>query len=126
MKSMNKLCLSIVALGSLACAGIAGATPGPDAATPEQRSEHRAERLQRRAEFEQRRADLIARFDTNKDGKLDDAERAVMRDTLAQERFAQLDTNHDGMLSLAEFKAGHKRFAGDHHARRWSHGRDRK
>jgi len=69
---------------------------------------------EKRAEMKEK---MLARFDTNKDGQLDQAERQVMRDTLASEAFAKLDTNHDGQLSLAEFKQGGGRFAKRH----WGH-----
>lgn len=126
MKSIYKLRLSIVAAGCLAFAGIAAAGPGHNGATAEQRAEHRAEHLKRRAEFQQRRADMIARFDTNKNGTLDDSERTAMHDAKAKERFAKMDTNRDGVLTLAEFKAGRKQFGRDHHARKRFHGRDKK
>lgn len=79
---------------------VAGATTyavADDGAKPDaaQRAEHHKEK--------------IARFDLNKDGKLDDTERAAMRDTLATERFKAMDKNGDGVLSLDEFKAGAQR-----------------
>ena len=81
-------------------------------ATPAQRAAWKAKRTEMRAS-------MLARFDTNKDGKLDDAERAVMKQTLINERFDKLDTNKDGMVSRAEFIAGAKqmqhRFARHHH-----------
>ena len=52
------------------------------------------------------RAAVIQKFDKNGDGKLDDAERAAMRDALTTERFQAMDKNGDGVLSLDEFKAG--------------------
>lgn len=46
------------------------------------------------------------KFDTNKDGKLDDAERSSARAARAAKHFARLDKDGDGKLSLDEFKAG--------------------
>ena len=65
-------------------------------------------------------AALLEKYDTNKDGKLDDAERKAVRVQLAEERFKKLDTNGNGALSLEEFKAGmaeregHGRHGGGH------------
>ena len=58
---------------------------------------------------------VIQKFDKNGDGKLDDAERTAMRDSLVTERFQKLDKNGDGALSLDEFKAGKQGFR--HHGR---------
>ena len=45
-----------------------------------------------------RRAKRMAKFDANKDGKLDQNERAAM----TKAKFARLDKNHDGVLSFDE------------------------
>jgi hypothetical protein len=58
------------------------------------------------------RKDLIAKFDKNGDGKLDDAERAQAKAAFEAKRaerrkevLARYDTNQDGTLDLAEKKA---------------------
>jgi 5-hydroxyisourate hydrolase-like protein (transthyretin family) len=55
------------------------------------------------------RKEMIQKFDTNKDGKLDDAERAQMKATFEarraerhKEALARYDTNKDGKLDDAE------------------------
>src|SRR3569623_832006 len=69
------------------------------------------------------RAEILQKYDTNKDGKLDDAEKAAMRDARATEAFSKLDTNKDGQLSLDEFKAGRAKMGMHRHARgRFHHG----
>ena len=59
----------------------------------------------RRAEHEQHRAEMLTKYDANKDGKLDDTERAKLHADKVDEHFARLDTNKDGVLSKAEFAA---------------------
>ena len=73
-----------------------------------------------------RKAAMIAKFDTNKDGKLDDAEKAAMRDARIEKRFAMLDSNKDGVVTLDEMKANagkHKGFKGKHGKHRFGHKR---
>jgi hypothetical protein len=55
------------------------------------------------------RGPMVQKFDTNKDGKLDDSERAAMkaafkakRDAHKKEMLAQFDTNKDGKLDDGE------------------------
>jgi len=67
--------------------------------------------------FVERKAEMLAKFDTNKNGTLDPAEKLAMQDARATERFTSLDTNKDGVLSLAEFKAG-KQHGDRHHGRK--------
>jgi len=63
----------------------------------------------------ERRAKRMAKFDTNKDGKLDQTERAAM----AKAKFDRLDKNRDGVLSFEEAQrvlnrgGFHKRGRGD-------------
>ncbi len=52
--------------------------------------------------------EMLQRFDTNKDGKLDEAERAKAHETMSAEHFKEMDTDKNGSLSLAEFQAGMK------------------
>lgn len=47
------------------------------------------------------RAELLAKYDANKDGKLDDAERAVIK----TDRFKKLDKDGNGKVTKAEFPA---------------------
>jgi Ca2+-binding EF-hand superfamily protein len=115
---MKKIKLALV-LGGCLLGGVAAAAPrwdanGDGSVSPEERAQHHEQMKAKRQEMH---AKMLERFDTNKDGKLDDSERAVMKDTLATEAFKRLDTNGDGQLSLAEFKAG-KQFFGHHHGAR--------
>ena len=100
MKVTKKMGFVTVLALALGAVGVAAAE---EAGAPVDREAHRAAM---KAKFEERRAEMLTRFDVNKDGKLDDAERKTMRDTLTSERFKTLDSNGDGVLSLAEFQAG--------------------
>jgi hypothetical protein len=100
----NKKKLGIVAiLISLITAGAVGVASahGSD-------GDANADRTARKEKWEARKAEMLAKYDLNKDGKLDASEKAAMRDDLLTQQFAKLDTNGDGKLSLDEFKAGMK------------------
>lgn len=58
-----------------------------------------------------RKAHMLEKFDTNKDGKLDQTEKEAMQAQRAAKMFGKLDKNGDGVLSLDEFKSG-KQFMG--------------
>ena len=51
-----------------------------------------------------KKAEMLAKYDINKDGKLDKTERAVMKNERAEIAFKKADANNDGQLSLDEFK----------------------
>jgi Ca2+-binding EF-hand superfamily protein len=74
-----------------------------------------------RAESANHAAQMFARFDANKDGKLDAADRAAHKG----ERFTQADTNKDGMISREEFTAAHQNKGqdGERGKMRGGHGR---
>jgi Ca2+-binding EF-hand superfamily protein len=56
-------------------------------------------------DWKAKKAEMLAKYDTNKDGKLDAAERKVMIDDLATAEFQKIDTNKDGVITLDELKA---------------------
>lgn len=89
--------------------GIAAAQPAPAPGSEPQKTE-RAEK------WAAKKAEMLAKYDTNRDGKLDANERAAMKEAKAIERFEKMDTNKDGQVSLDEFKAFAKSKHG-HHAR---------
>jgi Ca2+-binding EF-hand superfamily protein len=93
---LKKFKLAIVTAAVLVggAAGIAAAEGGP--------IDHQA----RGAMRAEKKAEMLAKFDTNKDGKLDPAEKQAMKNERASLQFKRLDKNGDGVLSLDEFKAG--------------------
>ena len=119
---MKKIKLAFVLCGVLA-GGVAMAAPrldrnGDGSVSAQEKTEARAQFKQHRLEMKQK---MLAEFDANGDGKLDDAERTAMRETRAIAAFKKLDTNGNGQISLDEFKQG-KRFM-QHHRRGARHGR---
>ena len=97
-----------------------------------------------RAEAQASATQMFARMDANKDGKIDETDRAARRAEMQATRFAALDANKDGSISKAEWdqhgaeraaKRGEKRAeAGEarggkrgdgmrgHHGKRGGHG----
>lgn len=66
-----------------------------------------------KARRQEKRAEVKDRFDLNKDGVLDENERAQMKIAMSQRMFEKLDVNKDGQLTPDEVKCGplHNRFA---------------
>jgi hypothetical protein len=60
-----------------------------------------------RAEAQAKAAEIFTRLDANKDGKLDQADRAARRAARDAAAFDRLDTNKDGKIDKAEFAAAH-------------------
>ncbi|MBU6266652.1 MAG: EF-hand domain-containing protein [Sphingomonadales bacterium] len=97
---MNRLKLGLSVAG-LACAGVAlAAVAQTPPSAPPAAPAHEMTRESARVGAEK----LFAAMDVNKDGKLDDADRAAQVGRM----FDRLDTNHDGSLSREEFIAAHK------------------
>lgn len=92
---LTKMKIAIVLCGSLLC-GVAAAQPAPNA---DRKADFKAMRQAKKAE-------MLQKFDTNRNGTLDPAERTAMHETRVLARFKKLDTDGNGVLSLAEFKAG--------------------
>src|SRR4051812_26643325 len=88
----SKIKIALVLVGSLVC-GVAAAQPGPDV------------RAERKAKFEQMHKEKLEKFDANKDGKLDETERAAMHEAMMTSLFTKLDKDGNGVLSLDEFKS---------------------
>ena len=56
-----------------------------------------------RAEAQAGASKRFARMDVNKDGKIDQADRQLRRETMKTRMFQRLDSNNDGQLTKAEF-----------------------
>ena len=108
----------IIATSALLVGGIAGlAAAGGHGMDPVKKAEvlnkydankdGKLDDTERAALRADRKAQRIAQFDTNKDGTLSESEKKAMFDAKAAEQFKALDTNGDGKLTLDEFKAGH-------------------
>lgn len=74
-----------------------------------------------------KKQEMLTKFNTNEDGKLDDAERIVARDARTTERFPKLDADSNDSVSISEPRRQSKtsgRFGGMRgHRRRAVHGR---
>jgi len=96
---MNRLKLGLSVAG-LACAGVALAAiaqPAPPPAADAPGGDHVVTREMARDGAEK----LFERFDVNKDGKIDEADRVAQ----IGKTFDRIDTNHDGSISREEFMA---------------------
>jgi Ca2+-binding EF-hand superfamily protein len=90
MTTLKKIALAATA--ALALPALALASPGKGADGKKMdRAEHKAK--------------MLEKYDANDDGKLDDAERQIMRQERIQERFERIDANNDGKISFDEFEA---------------------
>lgn len=106
---LTKMKIALVLCGSLLC-GVAAAQ-GTDSGAPT--------KAEWKAKHQAMKQEMLKKYDTNRDGKLDQAERGVAREARVLEHFKKLDTDGNGVLSLAEFKAGkaNKPFFRGRHAR---------
>jgi hypothetical protein len=105
------LCGSLL-VGGIGLAAAQGAKPDTDA----QKQEWKANRADMKAK-------MLAKYDTNKDGKLDEAERAVMKNDRAEIQFKKLDKDGNGVLTLDEFKAGRMQARHGHKHGGFRHGK---
>ena len=95
---MRKLTLAL-STAALALAGAAVAQTAPNADRPHRMPQADMTRAQAQAHAET----LFARFDANKDGTIDQADRAAKK----AQMFDRMDTDKNGAISRAEFDAMH-------------------
>ena len=103
MKKQITLGLSIAALLS---AGSAFAAPGQATGQGRAKVDADGNGTITRAEAQASATTRFARMDVNKDGKIDQADRQLRRETMKTRMFERLDTDKNGQLTKAEFNAG--------------------
>ncbi|MCX7864901.1 MAG: EF-hand domain-containing protein [Novosphingobium sp.] len=74
-----------------------------------------------RSEAQAHAAAMFARLDANKDGQIDEADRAMLREQMRSRMFARLDADNNGSISRAEFMASdhpgkHRHAGSEQHA----------
>jgi hypothetical protein len=109
----TKMKVALVLCGSLVCSVAAAQSAGSGSV------DRAAAHAQRKAEHQAKKQEMLKKFDTNRNGTLEDAEKTAMREARMLEHFKKLDTDNNGSISLAEFKAGKK----DHMGKRGRHAR---
>ena len=97
---MNRKITAVVVGAALATAGAAYVVAGDEGG---HRGGHRGDK-----------GAWLERFDTNKDGKLDDQEREAMREARKAEMLQRFDTDKDGKLSDSEREALRNEMRGKH------------
>lgn len=100
--TMKKTAIGL-SLAALVLGGAASAAPPAPVAPPAKA--HDAGRAITRAEAQTAAAALFARLDANKDGKLDQTDRASQVAAFKTRMFDRLDADKDGQISRAEFMA---------------------
>ena len=98
---MNRKITAVVVGAAIATAGAAYVVAGDEG----------GHRRGRRGD----RGAMLERFDTNKDGKLDDQERAAAREARKAEMLERFDTDKDGTLSDSEREALRNEMRGKRH-----------
>ena len=90
--------ISLLTLGAALIAAPVLAAPGPGA-----KGDTDANGTLTRAEAQAHATEMFARMDANKDGKLDQADRAAKRAEMQAKAFERFDANKDGSISKAEW-----------------------
>lgn len=104
---MNKTILGI-ALLTTGLAGVAVAQPQG----PGPMADPFGDKTVTKAEMQAHAGEMFAKMDSNKDGKLDQADRAAHKAQMHARMFDMIDANKDGNISRAEFDAAHQKMGG--------------
>lgn len=91
---------------SVAALSLGGIAYAQQASAPKSTMDGDGDGVVTRAEAQQKAADLFAKLDVNKDGKIDQSDRAARREDMRGKMFERLDADKDGSISRTEFMAG--------------------